>query len=300
MLGQALVWPFLQISSHSMVADWLDHRRRTMAYGMIIFSMSAGGVIGPVLGGFLMERSHTLAFAAAAVIALAAALLVLVFVRESLGKRASCRPEAEPAGTMWGVLRDKPFLAFCAVYAVHMCTIYLATLLPVYANEQHTIRESQIGLILSVGALMPVLFQYIAVRISSRYNPLRVLIVGALLYAAAMGTLALGTRFWTFMAGFCLLQIGLVVSAPTASTITANAAPSTMRGRYMSLLSLAGWIGFGLGPLIGGLLSDYVSPAAIWCGGIVLALAAATGFLLLTRLSWMRRLAIDIGSAASS
>lgn len=44
MLGQALVWPFLQISSHSMVADWLDHRRRTMAYGMIILSMSAGGL----------------------------------------------------------------------------------------------------------------------------------------------------------------------------------------------------------------------------------------------------------------
>lgn len=220
---------------------------------MIIFSMSAGGVIGPTLGGFLMERSLSLAFVVAAAIALAASLLVLVFVRESLRKGSSYDLGRKSEAAFRHVLRNKPFLGFCGVYAVHsMCTIMLMTLLPVYANEHHAIRESQTGLILSVGALMPVLFQYMAARIASHYNPLRVLTVGALFYAAAMGTVAVGTSFWAFLAGLCLLQIGLLISAPTASTITANAAPPTMRGRYMSMLSLAGWVGFGLGPLVGG------------------------------------------------
>jgi DHA1 family multidrug resistance protein-like MFS transporter len=191
MLGQALVWPFLQISSHSMVADWLDHRRRTMAYGMIILSMSAGGVVGPTLGGFLMERSHALAFVVAAAIALAASLLVMVFVRESLRKGPSHDPGRKPRTAYWHVLRSKRFLAFCGVYAVHMCTIYLMTLLPVYANEQHAIREGQTGLILSVGALMPVLLQYVAVRIASRYNPFR---VGIVALANGDGRVAAATR----------------------------------------------------------------------------------------------------------
>jgi DHA1 family multidrug resistance protein-like MFS transporter len=298
MLGQALVWPFLQVSSHSMVADWLDHRRRTMAYGMILLSMSAGGVIGPTLGGFLMERSHALAFVVAAAIALAASLLVLVFVRESLRKGPSRDPGRKPKAAYWHVLRNKPFLAFCGVYAVHMCTIHLMTLLPVYANEQHAIREGQTGLILSVGALMPVLLQYVAVRIASRYNPLCVLTVGALFYAVAMGTIAVGTSFWAFLGGLCLLQIGLLISAPTASTITANAAPHTMRGRYMSMLSLAGWVGFGFGPLIGGLLNDCVAPVAIWYGGVVLGLAAAGGFYLLAVRSWKSPSELGVDEAA--
>ena len=284
MLGQALVWPFLQISSNSMVADWLDRRRRTMAYGMIIFSMSAGGVIGPTLGGFLMERSLSLAFVAAAGIVLAAAGIVLVFVRESLGELAPQDPKNDSKASIRRVLRDRPFVGFCSVYAVHsICTIMLMTLLPVYANEQHAIRESQTGMILSVGALMPVIFQYVAARIASRFDPLRVLTVGAMFYAAAMATVAVGTTFWTFLVGLCLLQIGLLISAPTAATIAANAAPSAMRGRYMSLLSLAGWIGFGLGPLVGGLLNDHIAPVATWYGGVILSLAAAGGYLVLAK-----------------
>jgi len=55
--------------------------------------MSAGGVIGPTLGGFLMERLLHLAFVVAAGIVLAAAGIVLVFVRESLGKPRTKGPE---------------------------------------------------------------------------------------------------------------------------------------------------------------------------------------------------------------
>jgi len=63
-----------------------------------------------------------------------------------------------------------------------------------------------------------------------------------------MATVALGGAFQSFLTALCLLQIGLLISVPTASAITAQAAPSDMRGRCMGLLSLAGWIGFGLGP----------------------------------------------------
>ena len=181
MLGQALVWPFPRISSHSMVADWLDHRQRTAAYGMILFSMSAGGVIGPLLGGFLLERSPSLTFVVAAAIALAAALIVAFFVRESHRARRSGSEPRKAQAAIRLLLRDRPFLAFCGIYAVHsICTIMLETLLPVYANEQHAVPEARVGLILSVGALMPVFFQYPAARAASRHDPFRVLTVGAL------------------------------------------------------------------------------------------------------------------------
>jgi MFS family permease len=108
---------------------------------------------------------------------------------------------------------------------------------------------------------------------------------------------ATGSGFWQFLIGFCVLQIGLLIVSPTATTLTANAAPATLRGRYMSAYSLASWVGFGLGPLVGGLLHDHIAPAAIWYGGAVLSLAAAIGYLSLGPL-FRRKLTDDAAASA--
>ena len=45
--------------------------------------------------------------------------------------------------------------------------------------------------------------------------------------------------------------------------------------------SLASWVGFGLGPLVGGLLNDHIAPVAMWYGGMVISLIAMGGYLAL-------------------
>ncbi|WP_448593831.1 MFS transporter [Thermoflexus hugenholtzii] len=72
---------------------------------------------------------------------------------------------------------------------------------------------------------------------------------------------------------------------PATTTPTANLAPLTARGRYMSVYGLTWGLGFGMGPVIGGLLHDQVGPTAIWWGGARMALLAALGFLGLARRS---------------
>ncbi len=66
---------------------------------------------------------------------------------------------------------------------------------------------------------------------------------------------------------------------PTATTWTANRAPVEARGRYMSVYGLTWGVGFGIGPVLGGMLHDQLGPAAIWWGGAGIALLGALGFL---------------------
>jgi len=281
MLVWALFWPFIQISGYAMVADWIDERRRTTAYAMIVISFSAGVAVGPAIGGFIIERSFPLAFTIGAVAALATALIVLLFIRESLRDRHAAQVKSA-SGSYRQMLRDRAFLGFVGVYALHaLCGTMMFMLLPVYANEQFAVSGGRTGIIMSVGALMPVILQYSAARLATRFHAPRVLALGAGCYVASFLIVATGTGFWQFLIGFCVLQIGLLITLPTASTLTANAAPANMRGRYMSAYSLAGWAGFGLGPLVGGLLNDHIAPTAIWYGGAVLSLAAAIGYLTL-------------------
>ncbi|MFC2078884.1 MFS transporter [Candidatus Bipolaricaulota bacterium] len=285
MLAWALFWPFIQISSNAMVADWVPEDRRMTAYAMIIISISAGIALGPAIGGFIIERSYVMAFTIAAIAAAVTALIIQLFVRESLVRAAPATSSVSETQAQPGyrhILKHPAFVGFCGVYAVHaLCGVMMFMLLPLYINEQFGVPESRTGFIMSAGAMMPVLFQYVAARFSSRFNSLRVMAVGAGCYVLAFLIIALGRSFWPFLAGFCTLQMGLLITVPTASALTANAARPTMRGRYMSAFSLASWVGFGLGPLVGGLLNDHIAPVAMWYGGMAISLVAMVGYLAL-------------------
>jgi MFS family permease len=151
-------------------------------------------------------------------------------------------------------------------------------LLPVYAKELFGVPESQYGFIMATNATMVVLFQYTVTRASSRYPHLAVLTAGALLYAVGAGSVALGQGFWHFWLSMVVLTLGELLLVPTATAVAANLAPADMRGRYMGLYNLTWGTGFGIGPVLGGLLNDHLAPVATWYGALVIGLAAAAGF----------------------
>jgi MFS family permease len=82
-----------------------------------------------------------------------------------------------------------------------------------------------------------------------------------------------------------VITIGELLLVPTTITFAANAAPPEMRGRYMSLYSLAWGLASGIGPLIGGFLNDNIHPRAIWYGGGFSAFIGVLIFLWLSQYS---------------
>jgi MFS family permease len=171
-------------------------------------------------------------------------------------------------------------MAFCGLYTLAVIpSALMMLLLPVYAKEQFGVPESQYGLIMATNAAMVVLFQYAVTQASKRYPPPGVLALGAVFYAVGVGSVAWGGGFAAFWLSMVILTIGELLLVPTASTLTAALAPAEMRGRYMGVYNLTWGISYGLGPVIGALLSDRIAPVATWYGGLAFGLAAAAGFL---------------------
>jgi len=279
--------PLYRIGSNSMVADLIEPERRASAYALLRMSNNLGVAIGPSVGGFVTAASYALAFYIAAGANAIFTLLVLFFVAETVPQKQVTADHPPTDGGYGQVLRDRPFLAFCGVYTLAgMAYSLMMVLLPVYAKENFGVPESQYGFIMATNAAMVVLFQYATTRISERYHHLPVLAVGSLFYALGVGSVALGWNFPTFLASMVVLTIGEMIMIPTSTALTANLAPPTMRGRYMSVYGLTWGIGFGIGPVIGGFLNDNLAPVAIWYGGLVMGLVATLGFVLLTRALW--------------
>lgn len=275
--------PLVRVSINAMVADLIETERRADAYALMRMIQNLGVAIGPAVGGFISSASYGLAFTIAALARFIVVSLLLVFAQETLPSEPS---DSERRSLGYGpVLRDSAFMAICLMLVLAgMAYSLVMILLPVYAKENFGIPESQYGFIMATNATMVVLFQYGMTKITSRYNHLPILAAGALFYALGAGSVALGKGFWAFLASMVILTIGEMIIIPTATALTANLAPSDMRGRYMGIYSLTWGISVGIGPVIAGVLNDQIAPIAIWYGGLVMGLVSVLGFIVLARI----------------
>jgi MFS family permease len=279
------VQPMYRVGADAMMADLIPPEKRVEAYSLLRTSNNVGVALGPAIGGFIASSSYTIAFILAAAGLITYSLLVTFLAHETLPQRARVLAQLpERMGGYDRVLKDRKFVVFSLNYTLtQICAALIWVLLGVYAYQNFHVSESQYGFIPTTNALMVVFFQLIITRISKRYPSLRVMAVGTLFYALGVGSVAFGQGFWGFWLSMVIVTIGELITTPTATTLVANLAPADMRGRYMSIYGLTWGAAAGIGPVVGGLLSDNFGPVFTWYGGLVIGLISALGFIVMAR-----------------
>ena len=273
------------VGANAMVADLVADQDRVDAYSFLRMVHNVGVAVGPIAGGILIAASYNVAFAAAGAFFGLYALINIFFIRETLTRvEKSASAPKDSLGGYGRILQDRIFVWFVLAFTFTMVTATLMfVMLPVYANENFNVPESQYGYIVTVNALMCIFVQYFVTQLIKKRPPLPVLAVGALFYALGAGSVAFGTNFWAFVVSMVILTIGELIMTPTATSLTAQLAPEDMRGRYMSVYSLTWPLAAGFGPIFAGLLNDNIAPVAMWYGGLAVGLLGVGVFLILSR-----------------
>ncbi|MBI5955610.1 MAG: hypothetical protein HY871_01285 [Chloroflexi bacterium] len=91
--------------------------------------------------------------------------------------------------------------------------------------------------------------------------------------------------------GIPMTTVGLLLALNSAAGLApqlaagslADIAPEAMRGRYMGVFGLVWAMGYGLGPVTGGLIMDRLGGFYIWPATLVLCALAAVAFLAMGR-----------------
>ncbi len=288
-----LIEPASRIGSDAMIADLIEEEKRTGAYALLRMATNAGVAIGPAVGGFLAATSYLLTFSSAAVGATIALLLVIFFVKET---RPQSSP-AEEAGRVGGgygyILSDLSFIAFClASVLLWMAYEPFMQVLPVYMKEGFGIPESGFGLIMTVNALMVVLFQFSVTRVTEKYSDAYVMAAGA--FWTGLGAMAaiISNNVWLFLFSMVILTIGELIWAPTSISFVARIAPTDMRGRYMGVYGMVGGVAWGIGPIASGYVYDNIAPVGVWYLALGLAIVGTLAFLLIGRTPSLSRRAL--------
>ncbi len=257
--------PLYRVGSDAMMADMIPQEKRADGYAVLRMSNNLGIALGPAVGGFVTSASYTIGFYIAAVGLITYSLLLVFLAKETLQKDLNLVAVKERFGGYGSIFRDKPFINFNLIFTLTAVTASMIwVLLAVYTKQNYGIPEKVYGFIPATNAIMVVTLQILITRFTKRRHPVRMVALGAGFYVAANLLIGVGFTFWMFWGAMVVMTLGELIMVPTATTYIANLAPPDKRGRYMSIHGMTNGVSMGIGPLLGGFLSDSFSPHAPW------------------------------------
>jgi MFS family permease len=272
----------------AVVADLLPEEKRAEGYGIIRVVFNMAVIIAPAVAGLLIAKSYILLFVVDAVISLISALVVIFFLPET---KPAAHPDfkQESVGQTFAgygkVFKDVPFVAFI-VMSVMTALIYtnFNSTLGVFLRDVHGIPEIGYGYLISMNAVIVVLFQFWVARKLERFKPMLMVAAGTALYGFGFAMYGFTSTYMMFAVAMIVITIGEMVVSPFQQALVASFAPEQMRGRYMAVSGLSWGMAFAVGPYFAGLLLDSPSPNLLWVACGILGVITMIGYVILDRI----------------
>jgi MFS family permease len=264
----------------TMVGEIAGPARLSRAMALESATSNATRMVGPVLGGVMMEALGLAGvYALSAVVYGLSALLLLRLVYRAAGLPASAR-------SLWAMLREgwqftrarRTIVAALAVTViVNLWGFAYITMVPVIGERTLRLSPALIGLLMSTEGLGALLGALLVSRFDRPRRYLQIYAGSSLVFLLGVLAFAWSTWYPLSFALILLCGVGIAGFAVMQSTIFFLVASAAMRSRVMGMVTVS--IGAGpIGMVQVGLLADWLgAPAAVALiaveGLIALALA---------------------------
>jgi MFS family permease len=274
-------------ASSAMIADLLPEKKRAGGFGVMRIGFNIAVALGPAIGGLLAARSYLTLFIIDCVLSTICAVLVYYFLSETKPEPKQGEEKENLGATFVGyltVFKDKAYMFFLAAGFLSWLTYQnMTTTLGVFLRDIKGIPESGYGLIISLNAVMVILFQFPITRKIEKFKPMLMMAVGTALYALGYLMYGFVNTFLLFAIAMAIITIGEMVVAPVGQALSTNFAPEQMRGRYLAIQGHTISIAYGIGPLLAGQIFDSGSPNWLWYAAGTVGAISAFMFLMMVK-----------------
>jgi DHA1 family tetracycline resistance protein-like MFS transporter len=262
-------------------ADLADEKTRARNMGLLGAAVGFGFIAGPALGALLIgETASREGFAlvcyASAALAAVAALVALLFFRETLS--ATARAERDkPRPRRLALLLSRPTLTrfVLVTFLVIAAQALMEVTFGLWADVELRWGPHEVGWTLAALGAGAVLLQGGGAGAAARALGERMtLLIGLALFAAGFAGLAVSHEVSTMAASLIALTIGIGLATPALNSLIAAQAEEHERGAIMGLSQSASAFGRVVGPLGAGALFDQLGAAAPFVAAAMLILAA--------------------------
>src|SRR5581483_31196 len=279
--------------SMSMVGDTVPLAKQGRWIGFLTTAQAVGFALGPGIGGLLSQTlGFTSPFLLSAAIALAASLLAVFMVQETLpehvrvearsqkvnrGSKAQKPREWRFAHLIWLVA---PFLVID--FGMIFTYPFVFPQFPFFFEKVLHYSAVQYGMLFSVYGMALAIFPLLLGRLSETMPKKPLIVIGSLLFSALIVCVLVAPIYPLLIAGAALAGLGSAFVEPAMGSIYLAATTDETRGQVMGLRGSAISLAIMLGPLVQALVGLWITPQITFAIGVALSLMMAlVAFLLL-------------------
>jgi MFS family permease len=286
-VGSGAFWP----SQGTLLSSLTPRESRPAAFAQQRVTMNLGIGLGGLVGGLIATTSNPSSFTLLFLMDAATFLVFALILTRVPSPPREEAPANESHRGYRAVLRDRPFVSFIALNTIFIAAsiALFSELFPVFAKNQASVSEREIGLIFFVNTLLIVLLQLPVAKLQEGKRRMSALAVMGVLWAATW-LLVLAGGLWLqagaatalFAVAFAVFALGECLHGTVQGPLVSDLAPRRLLGRYMAMSSSSWQVGFIIGPAVGGFVLQ-AQPYALWPVATAVCLAGAAWAVVLER-----------------
>jgi multidrug resistance protein len=266
-------------TAQAYVADTTTPENRTKGMGLIGAAFGMGFIFGPALGGILSRWGFAAPAYASAALALAAGVFAFFRLGESLPPemRAETAARHHPLATLHEALgRPVVGTVLGLFFTATLCFSGMEAILALFCQRYFAWGAHQIGYLFAyVGVIAAVMQAGIVGALVRRFGERALVRAGLGLMGLAFVTAGLAPPLALFLLVMGFIAVASGMLTPSLSGLISLATPPDEQGGILGIYQSLGSLARAVGPFLGGLAFDVVSPGApLWMAGIVLWIAA--------------------------
>ena len=276
------LWP----AELAIMSSYAPKEKLGFCMGVMQGALTAGGVIGPLLGGVLasvfgMRVSFFISAGALALIT----LITLIFIKEppreaKTPEQLALAKEAEKVNLLKVPMIRR--MLECAV-VIQMAILILQPILTLYVAELHHSMDNVImlsGMVFSLGGFAGAISAPLWGRYGQSHGFFRTMCITL----AGTGFILIIQSIPSTLTPFAILQFvcGLFYAGvyPSINSILVKKSPAEHRGRFFGLMFAAQQIGSTIGPLVGGFIGTFFGLKFVFIfAGILMFITSALMYL---------------------
>ena len=305
----AITGSLVSPSYDAFLAEQSDENNRTRVYGVLQAVFMVVGILGPPLGGLIVERYSygTLALSSAGL--MWAATLIRIAMARKAGRYGTSSskvqgvidpsvvndPSGGPSGDRAIRIHPSVHTSFrtglkgiaALAFAGGLFTWLLIVdgvfdisgriggdLLPLFLREVGSLKEASIGTLQGTMAICNALAMIPIGAFADRRGERYPIALGAILMAVGSFIMAAGKTYPVFLAAYCVLGLAAACSGPSLQSLISKAVPERLRGLAFGFLSTSLGLFSFLAPAFGAFMWKQGFPALplIVSGSLALAI----------------------------
>lgn len=250
-IAYAMMWPTVE----AIISDITSVESRTKAMGRYSFSYGMGFLIGPALGGLLLERTGFTALFIVSLLIGAIATVIALF-----GLKVHYEPRTQKidrnAGIEFDFLKKELAPIYLAIVAYSFALGTVFSLFPAYASDKG-FGSIEIGILFAVLGLVRVMVSLQSESIS-RIGETRAIFIALFIQAITLPVLPYLDGFFTLLFGMALFGFILGILSPLTLSVVSKIAPREKIGIAIGAVEASFGFGMTAGPFVGGIAAQSV------------------------------------------